>query len=96
MAVPKKRHTKSRRNKRRGNIFIKPPVLSICPKCKKDVLPHSVCTNCGYYKNMEVIDVLKKLDRKERKLKEKELKSKKAEEGEEKKTNLGWEGLSQK
>jgi len=47
-----------------------------CPKCGKPKLPHTICWNCGYYKNREVIDVLKKLTKKERKKKEKEMKEK--------------------
>ena len=95
MAVPKKKHTKSRRNKRRGNIFLKAPVLTICSKCGKPVLPHTVCFNCGYYKGGEVIDVLKKLTKKEKKLKEKEIAGKE-EKKEEKSTKkpLSWEDLS--
>ncbi len=80
MAVPKQRHTKSRRNKRRMHIFIKPPSLSYCPKCKKSVRPHTVCLSCGYYKEEEVIDVSRKLTKKERKKREKEMKGKEREE----------------
>jgi len=80
MTVPKQRHTKSRRNKRRMHIFAKSPALAICQKCSKPVLPHSVCWNCGYYKGREVIDVLKKLTKKERKKREKEMKAKEAKE----------------
>lgn len=76
MAVPKKRHTKSRRNKRRGNIFLEKPAISSCSKCGKEVLPHILCHNCGYYKGKEVINVFKKLDKKEKKMKEKEIQSK--------------------
>jgi large subunit ribosomal protein L32 len=75
MPVPKQRHTKSRRNKRRMHLFLKKPTFSFCQKCKKPVQPHTVCLNCGYYKGVEVIDVLKKLDKKERKQKEKEIAS---------------------
>jgi len=91
MTVPKQRHTKSRRNKRRMHIFLEKPRLVFCPKCKKPVLPHTVCQNCGYYKGKEIIDVLKKLDKKERKKREKELKEKKEEK---KEKSLSWEELS--
>ncbi|MGB3988426.1 MAG: 50S ribosomal protein L32 [Minisyncoccales bacterium] len=73
MAVPKKRHTKSRRNKRRGNIFITKSSLTSCPKCGHEVEPHTLCRNCGYYKGREIIDVFEKLDKRERKEKEKEI-----------------------
>lgn len=76
MAVPKKRNTKSRRDKKRMHIFLSKPCPATCSKCGKEVLPHIVCSNCGYYKGMEVIDVFKKLDKKEKKEKEKELASK--------------------
>ena len=94
MGVPKQKHTKSRRNKRRAHIFAKAPTLSLCPKCKKPVLPHTICWNCGYYKGVEVIDVLKKLTKKERKKREKEMKSKEKEEGKAK--PLTMEELSRK
>lgn len=94
MGVPNKRGTKSTRNQRRMHIFIKAPVLSLCPKCGKTVLPHIVCQNCGYYKGNEVINVLEKLEKKERKKREKEIKAKEKEEGKEK--PLSMEELSKK
>ena len=98
MAVPKQKHTKSRRNKRRSHIFAKAPALVKCPKCGKPVLPHTACLNCGYYKSNEVIDVLKKLTKKERKRKEKEMKDKEAQEKKEgkKEKPLTWEQMSKK
>ena len=98
MAVPKQKHTKSRRNKRRANIFLKAPTLTICPKCGKPVLSHTVCSNCGYYKGAEIIDVLKKLTKKERKRREKELKAKEEAEKKEgkKEKPLSWEEMSRK
>ncbi len=78
MGVPKQRHTKSRRNKRRSHIFLKKPCFTKCPKCRKLLRPHTVCLNCGYYKGVEVVDVLKKLTKKERKKREKEMKAKEA------------------
>ena len=73
MAVPKQHKTKSRRDQRRMHIFIKQPNLVVCPRCHKPMLPHTVCQNCGYYKGIQVIDVLKKLTKKEKKEKEKEI-----------------------
>jgi len=94
MAVPKQRKTKSRRNQRRMHIFLEAPRLTSCPKCGKLVLPHTVCLNCGYYRGIEVIDVLKKLTKKEKKKKEKEIATKGKEE--KKGKSLTMEGLSKK
>lgn len=49
--------------------------LNICPKCKKPALSHAVCKNCGYYKGVEVVNVLAKLTKKEQKAKQKEIAS---------------------
>jgi len=98
MGVPKQRHTKSRRNKRRMHIFLKQPILARCPKCGKPVLPHTICPNCGCYKGREVIDVLAKLKKKERKKREKEIETKGREEKKElkKQRSLSWKELSRK
>jgi len=94
MAVPKQRKTKSRRNQRRMHIFIETPKLTLCVKCNKPVLPHSVCSACGYYKGEEVIDVMKKLTKKEKKKKQKEIDAKGGEEKKDKSLNM--EELSKK
>ena len=73
MGVPKQRHTKSKRNKRRMHLFIKPALLASCRKCGQPVRPHVICWNCGHYKGEEVINVLERLDKKERKKREKEM-----------------------
>lgn len=79
MAVPKKRTTSGKRNMRRSHHGVVRIQLSNCPRCSKPVPRHTACPNCGTYKGREVIDVLKKLDKKERKAKEKELAKKEAE-----------------
>jgi len=75
MTVPKSRHTKSKRDRRRAHIYLKSPVLSNCPKCGKPILAHRACKYCGYYKGEEIINVLGKLEAKEKKKREKEMKS---------------------
>lgn len=74
--VPKQRKTKSRQGNRRMHLFIKRRSLISCPKCAKPALPHAVCHNCGYYKGRQVIDVMKKLTKKEKKQKEREITAK--------------------
>lgn len=99
MGVPKQRHTKGRRDKRRMHLFLEQPNLTICQKCGRPVLPHTVCPNCGYYRGKEEIDVLAKLEKKERKNREKEMKTKEREEKKELKTEkkpLSWKELSRK
>ena len=76
MAVPKQHRSKSRQGQRRMHIYLKSSKTADCPKCGKTVLAYTVCQSCGYYKGREVINVLAKLDKKERKKKEKEMKAK--------------------
>lgn len=94
MGVPKQRKTKSRQSQRRMHLYIKRAVLVSCPKCGKPVAPHTVCRNCGYYKGNMVIDVMKKLNKKEKKEKAKEIKAKEAEA--QKPGEMSWGGMSQK
>ncbi len=68
MTAPKSRGTKSKRDKRRLHIRLKKPNLVKCKKCGKSILPHTVCSFCGYYKDKQIINVLEK----EEKDKEKE------------------------
>lgn len=69
MAVPKKRTPSSRRDRRRANIFIKEPKLVKCKKCGKPVLPHTVCHECGFYKGKEYINVMAKIEKKQKAMK---------------------------
>jgi len=97
MPIPKQRHTKSRRNRRRSHLRLKKQKFSSCPKCGEPVLAHRVCSFCGYYNGKQVIDVLAKLEKKEKKKKEKELKEHEKEAQEDQKTKpLNLEELSKK
>ncbi|HHV39267.1 MAG TPA: 50S ribosomal protein L32 [Tepidimicrobium sp.] len=58
MAVPKRRTSKAKRNKRRASAYgFTKATISECPQCYEPKLPHRVCRACGYYKGREVIDV---------------------------------------
>jgi len=72
------------------------PAFTKCPKCSKPILPHTICQNCGYYKGKEIIDVLKKLTKKERKKREKEMKEKESGEEKTKEKPITFEGMSRK
>lgn len=54
MAVPKRKTSKSRRDKRRTHWKTAAPGLSICPQCNEPKLPHRACPNCGTYKGRTV------------------------------------------
>lgn len=71
--VVRMKHTKGKRNSARSHHALKPRRFSVCSHCKAEILPHTVCSNCGYYDGREIIDVFAKLDKKEKKKKEKEL-----------------------
>ena len=75
MAVPRHKHTRAKVGKTRMHKHITRVLLNVCPKCKKPVLSHTACKNCGYYKGLEVINVLASLTKKEQKQKQKEIKS---------------------
>ena len=56
MAVPKRKVSKARKNKRRSNVWkISAPAFCRCPQCGELKTPHVVCKNCGYYKGSKVL-----------------------------------------
>jgi len=57
MGVPKRKISKSRRDKRRANWRLTMPGLIECPQCHEPKLPHRVCRSCGFYKNKTVLEV---------------------------------------
>ncbi len=73
MPLPKRRHTKSHRNQRRSHLALKVLNLSKCLKCGQPIRPHQTCKNCGTYQGREIIDVMKKLTKREQKKRKKEL-----------------------
>lgn len=55
MAVPQRRQSKSRKNKRRSEWRkIAGPNLVECPQCHEKRLSHAMCPSCGFYKGKAV------------------------------------------
>lgn len=56
MAVPKRRVSKARRDKRRSNVWkLDAPELVKCSQCGELKRPHRICPECGYYNGKQVI-----------------------------------------
>jgi large subunit ribosomal protein L32 len=66
MALPKRRHSRSRSRKRRTHWKLSVPAFEECPSCGKPKLHHHACTNydCGYARvGGELRQVIKFRDR---------------------------------
>ncbi|MDD5711816.1 MAG: 50S ribosomal protein L32 [Smithellaceae bacterium] len=59
MPNPVKRHSRTRRNKRRSHDFLTAVSGSVCPQCQEPKLPHRACPKCGTYKGRDVVPVEK-------------------------------------
>ncbi len=57
MPNPKRRHSKTRRDKRRTHDAISLPQVVECPSCHEKRQPHRVCPACGHYDGREVVKV---------------------------------------
>ncbi len=55
MAVPKKKVSRSRRDKRRSHHRLGAETHVECPNCGERTRPHHVCAECGYYRGREVV-----------------------------------------
>ena len=57
MAVPKRRTSRAKRNKRRAHDAIGTSARSTCPQCGEPKLPHRVCGSCGWYHGRQAIEL---------------------------------------
>jgi large subunit ribosomal protein L32 len=55
--LPKQKHSRTRRNKRRAHHSLKANNMVQCSNCGEMRLPHRACPDCGYYKGREVFEV---------------------------------------
>ncbi len=63
MAQPKRRWSKRRTHIRRSTWKKEEPTLAKCSNCGEAILPHTLCSNCGYYDGKEIIAVKKEEDK---------------------------------
>ncbi len=57
MALPKRRHSRSRTRKRRSHDALAAPGLSACGECGEPKEPHRLCGSCGKYKGRTVFSL---------------------------------------
>lgn len=58
MAVPARRVSKARRDKRRNNLWkMSAPELERCANCNELKRRNRLCPACGYYKGRQVVTV---------------------------------------
>ena len=55
MAHPKRKISKSRRDKRRTHYKASAPSIAKCSNCGDIKLSHRACPNCGYYAGRSMI-----------------------------------------
>ncbi|MDF2649525.1 MAG: hypothetical protein K0Q73_5330 [Paenibacillus sp.] len=55
MAVPQRRTSKTRRDKRRTHFKLAVPGMVKCEQCAELKMAHHVCKNCGSYKGREIV-----------------------------------------
>jgi large subunit ribosomal protein L32 len=60
MALPKRKHSKARRDKSRTHWKLAVPLLTKCPQCAQPMRPHRVCPSCGTYRGRQVVVVAEK------------------------------------
>ena len=55
MPVPKRKTSRSRRDKRSSTKGIRPASVASCLTCQEPVAPHQACKACGYYKGVKIL-----------------------------------------
>jgi large subunit ribosomal protein L32 len=67
MALPKRKHCQSRRDKSRTHWKLRLLTPSQCAQCGQRILPHRICPHCGFYRGRQLVSVKTKSKREETK-----------------------------
>jgi large subunit ribosomal protein L32 len=57
MAHPKRKVSRTRRDKRRTHYKATAPTLAVCSNCGTPVRFHHVCPECGYYRGKLAVEI---------------------------------------
>ncbi|MBT4501536.1 MAG: 50S ribosomal protein L32 [Gemmatimonadetes bacterium] len=55
-AVPKRRISRTRRDKRRTHWKARASAICTCAHCGQPTVPHRVCPSCGFYRGREHVE----------------------------------------
>ena len=69
------RHTRSHTRNRRSHHALKETNFIKCSNCTELKKHHVVCLSCGFYRGNKVLDLVKKIEKKQKKIKAKEKKA---------------------
>ena len=51
----KRRWSKARTHSKRSTWKLETPKFAKCSNCGEPVLPHTLCSNCGYYDGKQIV-----------------------------------------
>ncbi|MBM9535757.1 50S ribosomal protein L32 [Desulfobulbus alkaliphilus] len=57
MALPKRRHSRSRTRQRRAHDALRAPDIGNCPECGEPKMSHRLCGGCGMYRGRSVVQL---------------------------------------
>lgn len=69
--VVRMRSTKSHTKNRRSHHALVAKNFTKCENCTELKRRHTVCMSCGFYRGMKVLDLVKKAEKKQKKMKAK-------------------------
>ncbi len=55
MPVPKRKHSRARRDSKHACKFIRPQAITLCAQCAAPINTHAACAECGFYKGKKVM-----------------------------------------
>jgi len=67
MALPKRRHSRSRSRKRRTHDALEARMITTCKECGARIRPHCICPKCGYYRGRRIVTIKVKDKKKDEK-----------------------------